>query len=162
MSFSSFIRADLGYDCADSDLLNNLESLAPIYVALRAYQSFIDSTTSSSSNATRPAIAHPGFTPSNIETDTAALLSHAQEYLQTISTRLTLTEPFPGEKVEKNIGDWCREVVRYGGAELHNIAALAGGVVAQEVIKIFTRQYVPVGNTVVFDGVRSSVQCWEL
>lgn len=36
------------------------------------------------------------------------------------------------ERTEKMIG----EVVRSGGGELHNIASLAGGIVAQEVIKV--------------------------
>ena len=45
--------------------------------------------------------------------------------------------------------------VRAGGAELHNIAALTGGLVAQEVIKVVTKQYVPIDNTCVFDGVES-------
>lgn len=44
---------------------------------------------------------------------------------------------------------------RAGSSELHNIAALAGGIVSQEVIKVVTKQYVPVDNTCVFDGVRS-------
>lgn len=45
--------------------------------------------------------------------------------------------------------------VRAGGGELHNISALTGGLVSQEVIKVITEQYVPVDNTCVFDGVRS-------
>ena len=45
--------------------------------------------------------------------------------------------------------------VRAGGGELHNIAALTGGLVSQEVIKVVTEQYVPVDNTCVFDGVKS-------
>ena len=45
--------------------------------------------------------------------------------------------------------------VRAGGAELHNIASLTGGLVAQEVIKIITKQYIPIDNTCVFDGVES-------
>ena len=38
---------------------------------------------------------------------------------------------------------------------MHNIASLTGGLVAQEVIKVVTKQYVPVDNTCVFDGVES-------
>lgn len=37
-----------------------------------------------------------------------------------------------GDRGEKVIG----EIVRSGGGELHNIASLAGGIVAQEVIKV--------------------------
>jgi len=45
--------------------------------------------------------------------------------------------------------------VRAGGAELHNIGALTGGMVSQEVIKVITEQYVPVDNTCIFDGIKS-------
>lgn len=47
----------------------------------------------------------------------------------------------------------CR--CRAGGAELHNIASLTGGLIAQEAIKVITKQYVPIDNTCVFDGVKS-------
>ncbi|KAL6719377.1 hypothetical protein ACLMJK_003616 [Lecanora helva] len=53
--------------------------------------------------------------------------------------------------------DVIKELDRAGGGEavLHNVAALTGGMVAQEAIKVLTRQYVPVDNTCVFDGVQS-------
>jgi amyloid beta precursor protein binding protein 1 len=44
------------------------------------------------------------------------------------------------------------EICRYGNAELNPVAAILGGVVAQEVIKLCTQQYVPVDNTFIFDG----------
>lgn len=44
---------------------------------------------------------------------------------------------------------------RAGGAELHNISSLSGGLIAQEAIKVITKQYVPVDNTCVFDGIKS-------
>ena len=47
------------------------------------------------------------------------------------------------------------ELDRANGAELHNIAALTGGMVAQEAIKVITKQYVPVDNICVFDGIGS-------
>jgi NEDD8-activating enzyme E1 regulatory subunit len=48
------------------------------------------------------------------------------------------------------------EVDRVGRRELHNISSLTGGVVAQEAIKIITRQYVPVDNTCIFDGIKGT------
>lgn len=45
--------------------------------------------------------------------------------------------------------------VRAGGGELHNISALTGGMVAQEVIKVITKQYITVDNTCLFDGIDS-------
>ncbi|KAL5118145.1 hypothetical protein ACEQ8H_003980 [Pleosporales sp. CAS-2024a] len=57
--------------------------------------------------------------------------------------------------IQSKIGEFASELVRAGGAELHNIGALTGGMVSQEVIKVITEQYVPVDNTCVFDGIRS-------
>lgn len=54
------------------------------------------------------------------------------------------------------------EVARAHGGELHNIAALTGGMVAQEVIKIITKQYIPVDNTCVFDGIASHSQVFRI
>lgn len=45
--------------------------------------------------------------------------------------------------------------IRARGSELHNISALTGGMVAQEVIKVITKQYIPIDNTCVFDGITS-------
>jgi amyloid beta precursor protein binding protein 1 len=45
--------------------------------------------------------------------------------------------------------------VRARGGELHSISSFVGGLVAQEAIKVITKQYVPVDNTCVFDGIRS-------
>jgi amyloid beta precursor protein binding protein 1 len=55
-----------------------------------------------------------------------------------------------------------KELDRADGAELHNIAALTGGMVAQEVIKVITKQYVPVDNTCVFDGIQSKTAVFNI
>ncbi|KOS20688.1 NEDD8-activating enzyme E1 regulatory subunit [Escovopsis weberi] len=44
----------------------------------------------------------------------------------------------------------AEELARAKGGELHNISAVTGGMVAQEVIKIITKQYVPIDNTHIF------------
>jgi amyloid beta precursor protein binding protein 1 len=51
---------------------------------------------------------------------------------------------------------------RAGGSELANIASLLGGMVSQEVIKLITKQYIPMNNTVIFDGVRSTSSSYIL
>lgn len=56
----------------------------------------------------------------------------------------------------------AEEVARAGGGELHNTSALTGGMVAQEIIKIITKQYIPVDNTCVFDGISSRCQVLHL
>ncbi|TGO56312.1 hypothetical protein BCON_0079g00060 [Botryotinia convoluta] len=52
----------------------------------------------------------------------------------------------------------AEEVSRAKGGELHNISSLTGGMVAQEIIKIITKQYVPIDNTCIFDGITSRAQ----
>jgi amyloid beta precursor protein binding protein 1 len=95
---------------ADSSLVND-------YVAFRAFQEFI----------TRSGGRAPGDTEGPIDEDTAEMRRLAKAYLSEVGCSPELTE-----RTENIIG----ELVRYGGAELHNIASLAGGLVAQEVIKV--------------------------
>jgi NEDD8-activating enzyme E1 regulatory subunit len=54
------------------------------------------------------------------------------------------------------------EVERMNGGELHNISSLTGGMVAQEAVKLLTRQYVPVDGTAVYDGIRGKVATFKL
>ncbi|KAK5998136.1 NEDD8-activating enzyme E1 regulatory subunit [Cladobotryum mycophilum] len=56
----------------------------------------------------------------------------------------------------------AQEVARAAGGELHNISAVTGGMVAQEVIKIITQQYIPIDNTCIFDGIESRCQVLRL
>lgn len=56
----------------------------------------------------------------------------------------------------------CEEVARARGGELHNMSALTGGMVAQEAIKIITKQYIPIDNACVFDGIASRCQVLRL
>ena len=56
----------------------------------------------------------------------------------------------------------AHEVARARGGELHNISALTGGMVAQEAIKIITKQYIPIDNTCIFDGISSRCQVLQL
>ena len=58
--------------------------------------------------------------------------------------------------------DTHKEVERMAGGELHNISSVTGGMVAQEAIKLLTRQYVPVGGTAVYDGIRGKVAVFKL
>lgn len=55
-----------------------------------------------------------------------------------------------------------KELDRADRGELHNVAALTGGMVAQEVIKVITKQYVPVDNTCVFDGIASKTAVFKI
>ncbi|CAI9090266.1 OLC1v1025003C1 [Oldenlandia corymbosa var. corymbosa] len=51
------------------------------------------------------------------------------------------------------IDDLISEMCRYGAAELHAVAALIGGIASQEVIKLITRQFVPMRGTFILNGI---------
>ncbi|KAK1755990.1 putative NEDD8-activating enzyme E1 regulatory subunit [Echria macrotheca] len=68
----------------------------------------------------------------------------------------------PGANENERIVQAAQEVARAEGGELHNVAALTGGMVAQEMIKIITKQYIPIDNTCIFDGIGSRCQVLRL
>lgn len=49
--------------------------------------------------------------------------------------------------------DCIAEFCRYGGAELHSVAAFMGGVASQEIVKILTHQFVPLNNTLIYSAM---------
>ncbi|CAF0867898.1 unnamed protein product [Rotaria sordida] len=49
------------------------------------------------------------------------------------------------------------ELCRYGASELHSIAAFIGGCCAQEAIKLITHQYIPIDNTLIYNGIQQSI-----
>jgi len=61
------------------------------------------------------------------------------------------------EPVMDRMEAFGKEIQRASDGELHNISALTGGMIAQEVIKVITKQYIPLDNTCVFDGIASKV-----
>lgn len=52
--------------------------------------------------------------------------------------------------------DLIEEIVRFGASELHVVAAIMGGIAAQETIKFITRQFVPVGGTLIYNAMAST------
>ncbi|KAI3680277.1 hypothetical protein L2E82_50502 [Cichorium intybus] len=58
--------------------------------------------------------------------------------------------------------DLINEMCRYGAAELHAVAAYVGGVASQEVIKLITRQFVPMIGTFIFNGIDHKSQLLSL
>lgn len=70
----------------------------------------------------------------------------------------TIDKNIPGATSNLRLVQIAAEVARAKGGELHNISALTGGMVAQEVIKIITKQYVPIDNLCIFDGITSRAQ----
>lgn len=78
----------------------------------------------------------------------------AESIIRQAKTACGATEEMTSEGVENAI----LELQRAAGGELHNIAAMTGGMVAQEAIKIITKQYVPVDNTCIYDGIKSKTE----
>ncbi|KAI0506130.1 hypothetical protein F5B22DRAFT_479533 [Xylaria bambusicola] len=74
----------------------------------------------------------------------------------------TVTQMVPQAADYDRVSQIAQEVARAKGGELHNISALTGGMVAQEVIKIITKQYIPIDDTCIFDGISSRCQVIRL
>ncbi len=53
------------------------------------------------------------------------------------------------------------EFVRYGGAELHAVGAVMGGIASQEAIKLVTSQFVPLQGTLVYNAVHGTTSVLE-
>jgi len=51
---------------------------------------------------------------------------------------------------------------RLGAAELHVVAAVMGGMAAQEAIKLITRQFVPFEGTLIYNGIASTTSVLDL
>lgn len=113
-----------------ADELENPDSLISHYIVMRAFERF--------------KIEH-GYTPGEVhlETDTARIKAQAAKILNDLSLSNQIND------------DLLHEVCRYGGAEIHSIAAFLGGVCAHEVVKLVTRQYKPFDNTLIYDGVKA-------
>ncbi|SAM64750.1 related to auxin-resistance protein [Ustilago bromivora] len=62
------------------------------------------------------------------------------------------------EKIEQSV----QELIRSGDASLPPTTALLGGVVAQEAIKLITKQYIPADNTVIYDGIQQAIGVFRL
>ncbi|KAG6819265.1 hypothetical protein H0H93_013580 [Arthromyces matolae] len=60
-----------------------------------------------------------------------------------------------GAELPDDFSDYVGEIARAPTADLPNTAALLGGLVAQEVIKVITKQYVPIENYCTIDLVET-------
>ena len=53
--------------------------------------------------------------------------------------------------------DYVVEMCRFGAGEPHMIAAVVGGLAAQEAIKLITRQFTPVAGSLLYNGIHCTV-----
>ena len=141
---SHFLR-DLRYRSIEDELetpdpvtlsanLENSESEVVYYVLLRAAERFFEMYH-----------FYPGDGTEGIETDSVKLRSIAVSLLQKWHVS--------GGEID---ADQVTEFCRYGASKLHSVAAFVGGVAAQEVIKLITRQFVPLNNTWIYNAATST------
>lgn len=106
------------------DALNNWdteESLIHDYIAIRAFQEYYSTIG-----------RFPGAEDKGLKKDQEMLEAFAGDYLKTLDYIGGLADR------TKNL---VQEVVRAGGSELHVIASFAGGMVAQEIVKVRLTSY---------------------
>lgn len=126
--------------------LQNEESLLPIYISFLAYDSFLEHQND------LPQDEAPTTGRREWKNFATGMKEASDNFLQSLQTSAGEFDTAPCKaKIEQIV----TELGRSGGAELHNISALTGGMVAQEVIKVLTKQYIPIDNTCVFDGITS-------
>ncbi|CAG8439886.1 7380_t:CDS:10 [Ambispora gerdemannii] len=84
------------------------------------------------------------------------------EFINFKSTVSNLFNEYGIKEIPTHVDDFIHETCRAGGSEIPNIASLLGGLVSQEVIKLITQQYIPIDNTTVFQGIRSTSTTYSL
>lgn len=113
------------------------ENLMSFYIAIRAMERF--------------QIEHGSFPGEcQIESDATWLKSHIAKLL----AEWGISIPFND--------DLGYEICRYGGVEVHSVSAFIAGCVAQEVIKLITKQYIPLNNTFIYNAITSETAVFEL
>jgi amyloid beta precursor protein binding protein 1 len=128
--------------------LENPDSLIPIFIALQALDALVTEY-----QETKLSPSSPPFPDDP---------THWSVTLSNLLALLSTTDNALDDDTLSRIEMAVEEVKRAGGGELHNISSLTGGLVAQEALKVLTRQYVPLDNTCVFDGVGAKTEMFRL
>jgi len=117
---------------------NNLS----FYILLRAVDRFYSTHT-----------RYPGYFDDKLEmeTDIATLKACVNAVLSELSLPASSVKDEP-----------IHEMCRFGASEMHNIAALIGGVASQEIIKLITHQYTTLNNTLIYNGMNSTTTTVQL
>lgn len=132
--------------------LNDEESLYPIVLAFEALDAALDGLTSQGETDVSKLVA--------LSDEKAEAMKHfVEKRLQELGSSEGVSID---EGAEERVLTVLLELQRAGPTELHNIASLTGGMVSQEIIKVLTKQYVPLDNTCAFDGVQSKTGQFRL
>ncbi|KAI4180349.1 MAG: hypothetical protein LQ348_005213 [Seirophora lacunosa] len=134
--------------------LKDEDSLLPIYIAFLAHDAMLQDDTVPDAEQ-----------DNDDEITLRSLQEHTRSIISNLAAAIRKDEDADADArlhadMASRVDPVLEEFVRAAGAELHNISALTGGMVAQEVIKVVTKQYVPVDNTCVFDGIASKSACF--
>lgn len=112
---------------------------------------------------------YPGTVDAELKADEDALWDHMQRVASTVTSPATNGDDgmmqVEGEEPQQRAGvkrEHAVEMTRYGAAEIHNIAAILGGIGAQEAVKVLTQQYVPLNHTLVYNGIASIGAVYQL
>jgi amyloid beta precursor protein binding protein 1 len=132
-----------------NEYLPNPDSLFPIWLSFCVFDAIVNKSPGSFSTTS---LADPERWKNQVGKDIAAIYK-AGNNQETAGI---------DEEVMERVYAIAKEMQRSEGGELHNIAALTGGMVAQEAIKVVTRQYVPVDSTCIFDGVFSKSEVLKM
>lgn len=90
------------------------------------------------------------FAPHIVELDMPCLRGHVNRVLTA-----------SGVAVNRVSDDFVHEMCRFGGGEVHSIAAFMGGIAAQEVIKLITHQFVPICQPLIYNAITQRVALLE-
>lgn len=94
---------------------------------------------------------HPGSIEGSIDDDAQWLLAKAKTLASGSS-----------ELAELISNDHAKEITRSCEVELHNIAAIMGGVASQEAVKIITHQFLPLNHTYLFNGIAGIAAAYDV
>ena len=118
--------------------LSDKESLMYLYISMLAYDAYL---------------ASRGDKEARYDAEAVTLIANA--IIEDLGVQMD-------EETQEVTDNYVAEIVRAQGGELHNTSSLLGGMVAQEVIKAVTGQYVPIDNVCVWDGVGSQTAVFRL
>lgn len=93
---------------------------------------------------------YPGTDDDEIDADTAALTKLGSD----LASSLGVSVP-----IDPRV---FAEYVRYGNSEMHNLAAMLGGIASQIALKVCIHQFVPVNNTLIVNGIHMSIGTYAM
>ncbi|KAJ7185616.1 hypothetical protein C8R46DRAFT_1061219 [Mycena filopes] len=146
-TFKSFLKVPLDDALIDS-FVKNAHGLKILrgkkYGALDADPAALASAVASSPKAVATHLALSALAATSSPTPSVEELTAAAQALLP-----------PGTELPEEFSDAVGEIARAPSADLPNTAAFLGGLVAQEVIKMITKQYVPIDSYCVVDLVET-------